>query len=166
MHYTIVVKNTKGAPVASPSLDALPIALSHHSGYLLVRLGKHAQRLFSLEIAPLGLRPAHCDVMLTLAERGALSQTSIADTLVIERAHLVALLDQLEVLELVSRAVDPSDRRRHAVSLTAAGVEMARVVAEIARRVEDNLLQPLTVAERSDLRALLQRLAHDADEGD
>ena len=136
----------------SPNLDDLPDTLSNHIGYLLVRLGKHAQRSFSLEISPLELRPAHADILLTLADRGAMAQVEIAQLLSIERAHLVALLDQLERLGLVRRDADPRDRRRHAVLLTEQGVLVTAQVAEIALRVEDALTDGLPVVERELLR--------------
>ena len=152
--------------MSSPDLDALPDALSGHVGYLLVRLGKHAQRLFSLEVGALGLRPPHCDILLTLSAQGALAQVDIATTLHIERAHLVALLDQLSALGLVVRTPDAADRRRHAVRLTEAGVDTAARVAAIALEVEGTLLAELSAAEAASLRSMLRRLARDADEGD
>lgn len=152
--------------MSSPILHHLPEALSGHAGYLLVRLGKHAQRVFSIAIEPLGLRPAHCDILFTLAARGAQAQVEIASTLAIERAHLVALLDQLEGMGLVVRAADPSDRRRHAVSLTERGVTVTAQVSDLAARVEDTLLHDLAVDERVTLRSLLHRLAERAEEGD
>ena len=142
-----------------PSLDALPLALSGHVGYLMVRLGKRAQRLFSIQIEPLGLRPPHCDILFTLQERGALSQVEIANTLAIERAHLVALLDQLTTMGLLARSVDPTDRRRHAVNLTPEGLVLTTRLAKIALEVEDTLLAELDQADRESLRALLRQLA-------
>jgi DNA-binding MarR family transcriptional regulator len=139
-------------------LERLPRALKDHAGYLLVRLGKQAQRAFSSAIEPLGLRPPHCDILFTLAEGGPQSQVQLAEILAIERAHLVTLLDQLEVMALVQRTVDPADRRRHAVALTEAGVARAEVVAEVAVQVEDALLGELTKEQRRRLKATLQGL--------
>jgi len=152
--------------VSSPNLEALPQALAGHAGYLLVRVGKHAQRMFSLAVDRLGLRPSHCDVLLLLAERGALAQVDIAGTLLIERAHLVALLDQLEARDLVKREADPRDRRRHAVRLTEAGAAVTAEVAALAVQVEGELLGELDPAERTLFREILGRIARDADEGD
>jgi DNA-binding MarR family transcriptional regulator len=152
--------------MSTPNLDSLPDALSTHVGYLLVRLGKHSQRLFSLSIEPLGLRPPHCDILFLLAARGAFSQTGIASALAIEPAHLVALLDQLEKLGLVVRGPDAADRRRHAVRLTKQGGRTAAQVSNIALKVEDVLLDGLDSTERDALRRVLRRLARDAEEGD
>lgn len=152
--------------MSSPVLDNLPAALSGHVGYLLVRLGKHAQRLFSLKVEPLGVRPAHCDILLTLVARGALAQVDIASTLSIERAHLVALLDQLESMGFLIREPDAVDRRRHAVRLTAKGMQVATKISRLALEVEDSLVEPLAKKERELLRKMLRLLAQDADEGD
>lgn len=170
MSHNYCVNNRFGSGVCggvpSPDLDHLPATLAGHAGYLLVRLGKHAQRLFSARIAALSLRPAHADVLFLVADRGPLSQVAIADTLTIERAHLVGLLDQLQDLGLVERRADPGDRRRHAVVLTEAGaVEVGRLSA-FAREVEDELLGDLAPAERVTFRETLRRLARDADEGE
>jgi DNA-binding MarR family transcriptional regulator len=152
--------------MSSPNLEDLPPVLAAHTGYLLVRLGKHAQRLFSLAIAPVGLRPPHADIMLLLADSGALAQVEVAQRLNIERAHLVALLDQLEGMQLLLRAADPHDRRRHAVRLTTLGEAVAAQIATIAATVQRQLLGDLSAQEVEQFRATLQRLARDADEGD
>jgi len=150
----------------SPNLDDLPLALAGHVGYLLVRLGKHAQRLFSAEIAPLGLRPAHCDVLFALADRGAMAQVEIAGLLMIEPAHLVALLDQLALFGHVIRAPDLIDRRRRTICLTPDGTATVAKLRDAAQRVEEMLLEGLSRDERARLRQNLRLLARDADEGD
>lgn len=152
--------------MSSPNLDQLPDALSTHVGYLLVRLGKHAQRLFSSRVEAFGLRPPHCDILFTLHERGALSQIEIANTLTIERAHLVGLIDQLETLGFVRREADPNDRRRHSVCLSEQGKQTATKISKIAKNVEGQILEGLSEQEQGKLRATLRRLAEAADEGD
>jgi DNA-binding MarR family transcriptional regulator len=148
-----------------PTIDRLPEALANHAGYLLVRLGKQVARAFSACVEPLGLRPPHCDILLTLAERGSLSQVEIADTLEIEPAHLVTLLDQLAALGLIQRTADPKDRRRHAIVPTQRGASATAQVAMLASSVEDALFVGLTDAERTSCRALLRRLARAAAAG-
>ncbi len=152
--------------MSSPDLASLPKSLSDHVGYLLVRLGKHAQRMFSQAVAPLGLRPAHCDILLLLEAEGALAQVTIAERLLIERPGLVALLDFLEGESLLQRQVDPRDRRRHAVCLTPAGVQRAAELRVVAAQVEASLLADLDELHRGPFREALQRIARNADEGD
>ncbi|MBQ0905920.1 MarR family transcriptional regulator, partial [Micromonospora sp. U21] len=59
---------------------------------------------------------------------------------------------------LVVRAPDPADRRRNVISLTASGADEARRMAETVDRVQQDLLAPLSAAERDQLTRLLTRL--------
>jgi DNA-binding MarR family transcriptional regulator len=139
------------------TLSALPSALTGHAGYLAVLLGQRAQLLFETAIAPLDLRPAAYDFLATVAERGPLSQRELADTLRIDAARIVAMTDELEGRGLVARSVDPSDRRRNQVALTAAGKSLTTKVRRVATKVEVDLLSALSVDERTTLRALMRR---------
>ena len=139
--------------------EPLPSALTEHVGYLLVVLGKRAQRAFSDALEPAGLRPPHFDVLACLDQGGARSQTEIARALRVEPAHLVTLLDELERAGHVARTADPSDRRRYAVALTAAGAALTRRLKVTAGEVEAALVADLKVTEQAQLRRLLQRVA-------
>lgn len=140
------------------NFEDLPSVLTQHVGYLLVVLGKRAQRAFAAALEPDGLRAPHFDVVSLLSQRGASSQAEIARTLVLEPAHLVTLLDELEKRSLVLRSPDPSDRRRYSVALTTHGTTMVHRLSAAALEVEAELLAELKPAERVQLRKLLQRL--------
>jgi len=136
---------------------SLPAALTGHAGYLAVLLGQRAQQLFETAIAPMDLRPAAYDFLATVAEGGPLSQRELADTLRVDAARIVAMTDDLEARGLVARSVDPDDRRRNRVALTAAGKALTTRVRRLATKVEGDLLGSLTVDERATLRSLMQR---------
>ena len=136
---------------------SLPAALTGHAGYLAVLLGQRAQQLFETSIAPLDLRPAAYDFLATVAEGGPLSQRELADTLRVDAARIVAMTDDLAARGLVARSVDPDDRRRNRVALTAAGKALTTRVRRLATKVEADLLTSLTADERAALRSLLQR---------
>jgi DNA-binding MarR family transcriptional regulator len=69
---------------------------------------------------------------------------------------MVALLDELEAKGLVERRADAADRRRNIVDLTTKGhqtlVDGIRATDDAERR----FLAPLSAADRSRLRAMLQ----------
>jgi len=141
-----------------PRPDDLPADLGKFALYLMVRLGKHAQASFTAGIAPLGLRPPHYDILVTLAAGMASSQKDLADVLRVDQARLVALLDEMEEAGFVTRTQDPTDRRRNVVVLTDEG---ERVVAEgrrVAADVEKELLVPLDCPQRTEFTAMLRRL--------
>jgi len=120
----------------------------------LVALGRATGRLFTEALEPTGLKPRHLGVLGRL-RLGPLTQQSLADAVHTDPTQLVALLNELEAAELVSRRRDPDDRRRHIVELSSAG---SRRLAEAERRVEQaeqRLLAGLTLSERGQFAQVL-----------
>ena len=102
-------------------------------------------------------------VLGILAQGACEGQNSLADMLQLDRSQLVGLLDGLEERGLIERRRDPADRRRHTLSLTAAGAQEFERVREIVKQVEGEFLAPLSKDERKTLYDLARRTlaAHD-----
>jgi DNA-binding MarR family transcriptional regulator len=126
--------------------------------FLLKLLGTAAKERSLGAFEPTGLNPQHYAVLSLLEEGTRETQATIADALGYDRSHLVGLLDELERKTLVERRRDPSDRRRHLVSLTPAGKKTLGQLRAIARQVEKEFLAPLDPEERQALHALLLEL--------
>jgi DNA-binding MarR family transcriptional regulator len=98
--------------------------------------------------------------VLTLIERNSgLSQSELGDALGVDRSTVVATLDRLQGRGLLARAPSPSDRRAHALRLTAEGRVL---LADAGRRIaehEARIAADLSAEERRRLMALLARLA-------
>ena len=58
----------------------------------------------------------------------------------------------------VERAPDPGDRRRNVVSITRAGDRQLRRLDRAIEQVQEELLEPLSPAERTRFTGLLNRL--------
>jgi DNA-binding MarR family transcriptional regulator len=136
----------------------LAAALTGHVGYLAIRVGQRAQHLFETAIADLDLRPPHYDFLATVVEQGPLSQRELAATLGIDAARIVTTTDLLEERGLVTRTVDPGDRRRNQIVATRSGRALAVKVGRLAGQVEGELLAELSTEERAGLRLLLRRV--------
>ena len=137
----------------------LPQELVDSPTFLLKRLGYAAKEQAMRAYEETGLHPYHHAILIVLGEGSPETQGSIADTLGYDRGQLVGLLDELEERGLVERRRDPHDRRRHLVRLTPDGKRTLNRMRMIARRSEEEFLDPLSEKERSTLHALLFRLA-------
>jgi MarR family transcriptional regulator, lower aerobic nicotinate degradation pathway regulator len=137
----------------------IPEELLDSSTFLLKRLGFAAKERSMEAYEQTGLHPYHYAILLVLDDGSRETQGSIADALGYDRGQLVGLLDELEEQGLIERKRDPNDRRRHLVRMTAGGNRTLRRLRTLARRTEDEFLEPLSERERQDLHALLLRLA-------
>jgi DNA-binding MarR family transcriptional regulator len=142
---------------SAPLGPELPAALVDHAGYLAVRLGQRAQAAFEDAIVSLDLRPAQFDFLVTLAEHGAISQRRAAEVLGVDAARIVALTDLMASRGVVTRTVDPQDRRRNLVALTRPGRTLVTKALRLSSKVEDDLLRVLDASEQETLRRLLQK---------
>jgi DNA-binding MarR family transcriptional regulator len=102
----------------------------------------------------------------TLKELAALSflrdftettQQTLTEGLCIDANYCVLLLNDLEADDLVERRRDPSDRRRHIVSMTPRGRKALHQAEAAQQTLEDDILGALNEEERSVLANLLRK---------
>ncbi|OBH41031.1 MarR family transcriptional regulator [Mycobacterium intracellulare] len=82
----------------------------------------------------------------------------LAATLSMPKATVTLYLKRLEAAGFVRREIDPSDLRRHRLQLTPAGRRAARDGLRLLSDEFDKRLGRLTVAQRNDLKSLLQKI--------
>jgi len=152
-------------PASQPTLsDArakampLPPSLSIWTGYLLGRAYQQCRDYFDALVTPLGIRGRHFSVLAVVDEGKPLSQIEISERLGIDRNTMVGLLDDLEAGLFVTRTRDPQDRRAYLIALTPAGRDVLAQGTQMAHRTNEEVLSPLSPAERAQLHALLGRL--------
>jgi DNA-binding MarR family transcriptional regulator len=75
-----------------------------------------------------------------------------------DRSDVAAAVSDLVGRGLAARAPDPADRRRNVISITPAGTAHLRRLDELLASVQDELLAPLSPAERQQLTGLLNRI--------
>jgi DNA-binding MarR family transcriptional regulator len=136
-----------------------PKELLSSSSFLLKRLGFLLKERGFAAFEATGLSPYHHAVLALLEEDPRETQATIADALGYDRSHLVGILDDLEERGLIERKRDPSDRRRHLVSLAPDGKRALARMRELVTRMEDEFFAPLDAADRATLHALLLELA-------
>jgi DNA-binding MarR family transcriptional regulator len=129
------------------------------AGLLLALLGHQAMRR---------LRDAHTGQNLTLRqfqllgllhEHGEMGQRELGQAMDTDPSILVTMLNPLEAEGLVSRQRDSVDRRRHVVTLTAAGERHLVRAALAQQEAEDSLFAGIDDEQREQLRELLLALS-------
>jgi DNA-binding MarR family transcriptional regulator len=124
---------------------------------LLTRLNRLVYRHATEEA--LGMRLKQFALLSMLRDQGSVSQQALGEQMHVDANNLVLLLNDAEANGWVERRRDPTDRRRHIVVLTDAGVEALKHAEEAIEDVEDQVLGPLNAEERATLRRLLQKAA-------
>ncbi len=136
------------------------------TGTLLSRAAQRLREDFEARLSDLELKSKHYGILIALRD-GPLTQVELGRALWIDRTTMVSMIDELARLELVERAAHPEDRRAHAVTLTAKGIEVERAATKAADEVEAEFFATLSEKERATLRELLDKITEEAkkDEG-
>jgi MarR family transcriptional regulator, lower aerobic nicotinate degradation pathway regulator len=135
-----------------------PPSLLEQPSYLASQVSKYGRRHLEAVLREHRMSLVHHAVMSALDDFGPLSQQQLAGSLDLDKSHLVRPIDELEERGLVSRTRDPSDRRRNAVALTAAGKALVGKLQPVARRSQQGFLDALSPADRRTLVVLLRRV--------
>ena len=101
------------------------------------------------------LKPRQFQILGLLHDHGGLAQRELVQEMGVAPSILVTLLNPLEADGLVDRERDPTDRRRHLVTLTPAGEEQLVSAARAQKDTEEALFASLDDEQREQLRALL-----------
>jgi DNA-binding MarR family transcriptional regulator len=105
-------------------------------------------------------------MLAALEDLGPASQATVGRRAEMDRSDVVAALNELEADDLVERSPDPGDRRLKIVTITAAGRRRLKNLDEVVGSVQEQLLAPLSAAERAELVRLLGRIAGRSGEED
>lgn len=145
-----------------PDLDAGAVETT----LVLLRVASDVLEGMSLQYARNGTSQGRYLALMMLdrpcAQDGMLP-SELADKLGVTRATVTGLLDGLERDELISREMHPEDRRAFCIQLTPKGREfLARLLPDHYRRIA-GLMAHLDRDERSQLVALLAKVAQGQD---
>lgn len=105
-----------------------------------------------------GISPGQLGVLLMVQANPGINQTGAGRALGIDRSTLVSIIDALEVRELVERTPSPTDRRSHALLVTAKGDAFLTRIRPRLDAHEDELVRHLSTEERATLIDLLRRI--------
>ncbi len=141
-----------------PDIDPAPMAVCAD----LWRASDRLRLGVQANLAAHDLDLAGFDVLLTLRRQGrgkALSPSALSKEMMLSTSAMTNRLDRLEKRGLITRSLDPDDRRGIRIALSDDGFALADglVVSHVAS--EERLIAALTAAERKQLRNLLAKIA-------
>jgi DNA-binding MarR family transcriptional regulator len=139
------------------SLPLIPVDENSSTGpiLLLTQLSRLVSRRSTPEL--LGQTLKELAALSFLRDYDETTQQALTDGLCIDANYCVLLLNDLESADLVERRRDPSDRRRHIVTMTAEGRAALQRAEAAQQTLEDEMLGALNEEERSTLAHLLRK---------
>ena len=138
--------------------DAKPAVLTQKPSWLVSEVARVAHRLLTGELATAGSRGYHYRLLAALQEFGPASQARLGRRTGMDRSDIVAAVNELVGRSLADRSPDPADGRRNIITITPAGTAHLRRLEELLGDVQNELLAPLSPAERQQLICLLTRV--------
>lgn len=148
------MKETSAPATDLPALGRLDTLVGYH----LRRASSAFTADFNRTLAGTGVRQVLLGILSIVAGNPDANQGAVGRALGIQRANMVALINELVEAGLISRKVSKEDRRAFALTVTAKGAKMLETcLARIAEH-EAEMLSDLSDAERATLIDLLGRI--------
>ena len=138
------------------------------AGHLIRRLHQRSTQIFTLRTQAAGfdLTSVQFAALDAIQAHPASDQASIAELIAYDRATIGGVIDRLEQKGWVRRVVSAKDRRARELSLTEEGTRIHGALLPIIRQVQDEILQPLSGADRASLLDLIRQTTERASDGE
>jgi DNA-binding MarR family transcriptional regulator len=137
---------------------AVHTSIWERPGFLVRRLHQIHVAMFLEALAAEQVTPIQYGLMSILVDQPGLDQFTIGEELGLDRANVADILKRLESRNLLTRVVDPSNKRRKLCLATAKGTGFVERHRAGMQAVQARLLAPLSAAERTTFMALLNKL--------
>ena len=114
-----------------------------HNWVAVGRVSIMVRKAMADQLVALGLDLPAYDVLSTVCRFPGLTQTGLAEKLLVGRSNLSMMLPDLEKKEYVVRKLDPKDKRLRRLYLTEEGEKLARKGLGIQLRLLEHMLSPI-----------------------
>lgn len=155
-------------PVASPVVPVGPTPLMSalvanlpiwsHPGFLLRRLHQIHSAMFESRQGEESLTEVQFALLSILAQSEDLDQTALAGASGLDRSNVADVIKRLEMRGLVRRAPGLADKRLVLVQITEPGRRLVRLAEQQLRRVDNQMLNQLSPADRQLFIDLMMRV--------
>ena len=139
--------------------DFLPYQLSIASNAVSTRIAEQYRKRFAL-------KTTEWRIMAVLGDGGALTQRDLSQLTLMDKVPVNRACKRLEDRGLVQRSPNAKDGRSHMLELTAEGRAVHAGIMPLARKIEEELFDVLSIEEREALRDMLARVRDNAGDFD
>lgn len=128
------------------------------AGHLIRRLHQQSTQVFvqRTQAAGYDLTPVQFAALDAIHANPSTDQARVAEAIAYDRATIGGVIERLEQKGWIQRVVSERDRRARELSLTAEGKRVLKNLLPIVRDLQDDILQPLSDADRARLLKLLR----------
>ena len=133
-------------------------------GYLVRRLHQLHVALFMGQVAKGEVTPIQFGLLSILVNRPDIDQSMLGEELGLDPANIAEILKRLEARQLVSRKIDPANRRRKLCRATHEGELFVARYEKDMQHSQQQLLSPLGPQEREMFMVLLMKLVQGNDD--
>lgn len=126
---------------------------------------RHLSERKAEAVAAIGLQMWECATLYALRRRGhpySAGPTELARELGVTAAAMTTRVDHMQRRGYVRRGIDRDDRRRHVVTLSARGRQLAEQIMAAQFAAEREIVGALSEAQQDQLTGLLRRLMIEA----
>lgn len=127
-------------------------------GFLIRRLHQIHTALFNEECGQEGITPVMYSVLSVLEKSGPIDQTTLAQSVAIDKTNMADILERLRKNGLVRRRISTKDRRVRLTALTDKGTELLDRVDAKAERAHVRTLGGLSNNEQAAIMALMKKI--------
>ncbi|MFG2497682.1 MarR family winged helix-turn-helix transcriptional regulator [Streptomyces sp. NPDC048441] len=142
-----------------PTTPPAPSGIRTLPSWLLGRAAARGRGLVAEALAGEDMKMWHHVVLSAVADQGPVAQATLGRSVSLDPKDMVGIINDLQDAGLVIRAPDPGDRRKNAITITEDGERTLDRCAEVAWRANNELLEPLSAAERKQFLTLLTRIS-------
>jgi DNA-binding MarR family transcriptional regulator len=136
-----------------------PARLRGLATWLLGQTSTQGHRLIGERMHAAGVTSrSYYSLLVALAESGPTSQADLGRRIGLDRSDVTAAVTDLEERGYLERTPDPADRRRNLVHLTDSGEGFLAGLDKEVVAAQEELLAPLSPAERETLMEMLGRI--------
>ena len=134
--------------------------LKKYLGYCFYKTALALRSKVDQRYARFGLVAPQYGMLIILTDAGPLTQNELGQSMVIDKATMVRMIDVLEEKKYVTRTQSKTDRRANYLEITKAGRAVLDKLDEERRAAEEEFLQPLTPAEKTQLKSIIDKLVN------